>query len=165
MRISANGTFPIPYNCVHRLGFQKIIDHFSVWQLAAFLCVGLGLSGFYNIYLIYVYMLSCSDLCRKENLCGLVNGCRTWNTFSCQHHLRHSLSCFYYLSRAMFRMYGCRERNWMYFFFYNTTLLPRVSITALGMFCGAKHTHHTFTSIIKHKLQQQQTNIRVKSHS
>ena len=31
----------------------------------------------------------------------------------------------------------------------NTTLLPNVNTIALGMFCGAKYTHHTFTSIIK----------------
>ena len=28
---------------------------------------------------------------------------------------------------------------------YNTTLLPSVNIIARVMFCGAKHTHHTFT--------------------
>ena len=33
---------------------------------------------------------------------------------------------------------------------YNTTLLPRVSTTALGMLCDARYTHHTFTPIIKH---------------
>ena len=32
---------------------------------------------------------------------------------------------------------------------YNITLLPLI---AWGMFCGAKYTHHTFTSIIKHKI-------------
>ena len=26
----------------------------------------------------------------------------------------------------------------------NITLLASANITALGMFCGAKHTHHTF---------------------
>ena len=31
----------------------------------------------------------------------------------------------------------------------NITLLPLI---ARGMFCGAKYTHHTFTSIIKHKI-------------
>ena len=41
---------------------------------------------------------------------------------------------------------------------YNTTVLLSVNTIALGMFCGAKYTHHTFmptTKIIK--LQQQQT--------
>ena len=33
---------------------------------------------------------------------------------------------------------------------YSTTLLPRVNTIAIGMFCGAKYTHHTFTPIIKH---------------
>ena len=33
---------------------------------------------------------------------------------------------------------------------HNTTLLPSVRTTALGMFCGAKDTHHTFTPIMKH---------------
>ena len=34
---------------------------------------------------------------------------------------------------------------------YNITLLPSVNtLTARGMFCGAKYTHHTFTPIIKH---------------
>ena len=37
----------------------------------------------------------------------------------------------------------------MYFY---TALLPSVSTVALGMFCGAKYTHHTFTPIIKHKI-------------
>ena len=32
---------------------------------------------------------------------------------------------------------------------YNTTLLPNVNTIALGMLCGAKYTHHTFTPIIK----------------
>ena len=32
---------------------------------------------------------------------------------------------------------------------YNTTLLPNVNTIALGMFCRAKYTHHTFTAIIK----------------
>ena len=35
---------------------------------------------------------------------------------------------------------------------YNTTLLPSVSTTALGMFCGARYPHHTFTLIIKHEI-------------
>ena len=48
----------------------------------------------------------------------------------------------------------------------NTTLLPSVNTLARGMFCGAKYTHQTFTPIIKIiKLQQQQINIQVKSHS
>ena len=34
---------------------------------------------------------------------------------------------------------------------YNTTLLPSVNTIALGMFCGARYTHHTFTPIIKHQ--------------
>ena len=39
---------------------------------------------------------------------------------------------------------------------YNTTLLPSVNtLIARGMFCSAKYTHHTFTPIIKHLLQQQ----------
>ena len=29
------------------------------------------------------------------------------------------------------------------------TSLPSVSAVALGMFCGAKYTHHTFKTIIK----------------
>ena len=34
---------------------------------------------------------------------------------------------------------------------YNITLLPSVNtLTARGMICGAKYTHHTFTPIIKH---------------
>ena len=34
---------------------------------------------------------------------------------------------------------------------YNITLLPSVNtLTAQGMFCGAKYTRHTFTPIIKH---------------
>ena len=34
---------------------------------------------------------------------------------------------------------------------YNTTSLPSVNtLIARGMFFGAKHTHHTFTPIIKH---------------
>ena len=34
---------------------------------------------------------------------------------------------------------------------YNTTLLPSVNtLTARGMFCGAKYTHHTFTPSTKH---------------
>ena len=34
---------------------------------------------------------------------------------------------------------------------YNTTLLPGFStLTARGMFCGAKYIHHTFIPIIKH---------------
>ena len=34
---------------------------------------------------------------------------------------------------------------------YNTTLLPSFNtLTAQGMFCGAKYTHHTFTPIVKH---------------
>ena len=34
---------------------------------------------------------------------------------------------------------------------YNITLLPSVNtLTARGMFCGAKYTHHTFTPVIKH---------------
>ena len=32
---------------------------------------------------------------------------------------------------------------------YNTTLLPSVSTIALGMFRGAKYTHHTCMPIIK----------------
>ena len=32
----------------------------------------------------------------------------------------------------------------------NTTLLPSVNTVALGMFCGAKYTHHTFTPVVKH---------------
>ena len=44
-----------------------------------------------------------------------------------------------------------------------TTLLPSVNTVALRMFCGAKYIHRTFTPIIR--LQQQQTNIQVKSHS
>ena len=32
----------------------------------------------------------------------------------------------------------------------NTTVLPNVSTTVLGMSCGAKYTHHTFMPIIKH---------------
>ena len=32
---------------------------------------------------------------------------------------------------------------------HNTTFLPSVSTIALGHFCGAKYTHHTFTPIIK----------------
>ena len=35
------------------------------------------------------------------------------------------------------------EREEGYGFY--TTLLPSVSTNARGMFCGAKHTHHTFT--------------------
>ena len=33
---------------------------------------------------------------------------------------------------------------------YNITLLPSVNTIALGMFCGAKYTHHTLTPVIKH---------------
>ena len=33
---------------------------------------------------------------------------------------------------------------------YNTALLPSVNTTALGMFSGAKYTHHIFTPIMKH---------------
>ena len=48
---------------------------------------------------------------------------------------------------------------------YNITLLPSVNtLIARGMVCGAKYSHHTFTPIIKHLLQQQ-INIMVKSHS
>ena len=35
-------------------------------------------------------------------------------------------------------------------FFYNTSLLPSVSTNTLGMCCGAKYTHYTFTPVIKH---------------
>ena len=35
---------------------------------------------------------------------------------------------------------------------YNTSLLPSVSTIALGMFCGARYAHHTFTLIIKHDI-------------
>ena len=31
----------------------------------------------------------------------------------------------------------------------DTALLPSVSVTARGMFCGANYTRHTFTPIIK----------------
>ena len=31
-----------------------------------------------------------------------------------------------------------------------TTLLPSVHTIALGLFCGARYTHHIFTPIIKH---------------
>ena len=33
---------------------------------------------------------------------------------------------------------------------YIAASLPSVSTTALEMFCGAKHTHYTFTPVIKH---------------
>ena len=33
----------------------------------------------------------------------------------------------------------------------NTTLLPSVKAITLGRFCGAKYTHHAFTSIIKYQ--------------
>ena len=32
----------------------------------------------------------------------------------------------------------------------NITLLPSVKTIALGIFCGAKYTHHTFSPVIKH---------------
>ena len=32
----------------------------------------------------------------------------------------------------------------------NKTLLPSVNTIALGLFCGARYTHHIFTPIIKH---------------
>ena len=35
-------------------------------------------------------------------------------------------------------------------YIYNITLMPKVNTIALGMFCGAKCTHHTFTPNIKH---------------
>ena len=31
------------------------------------------------------------------------------------------------------------------------TLLPSVSAVVLGMFCGAKYTHHTFMPVVKHE--------------
>lgn len=62
-----------------------------------------------------VWVWGCLDflyICCPVRICvgrkifvGWLNGCGTWNTFSCQHHLRHSLSCFHYLSRAMFRIH------------------------------------------------------------
>ena len=40
---------------------------------------------------------------------------------------------------------------YLYITIYNITLLPSFNtLTAPGMFCGAKYTHHTFTPIIKH---------------
>ena len=30
---------------------------------------------------------------------------------------------------------------------YSTTLLPSVNPIALGMFCGAQYTYHTFTTV------------------
>ena len=33
---------------------------------------------------------------------------------------------------------------------YNAALLPSVNISARGMFCCSKYTHHTFIPIIKH---------------
>ena len=47
---------------------------------------------------------------------------------------------------------------------YYTTLLPGVGTSALGMFCGAKYTHHTFTPVIKHLYIITAANIRIKSH-
>ena len=39
--------------------------------------------------------------------------------------------------------------NWWMYLQYNTTLLPSVNTTAVGMFRGAKYTHCTFMPIIK----------------
>ena len=35
---------------------------------------------------------------------------------------------------------------------FNATSLPSANVTAQGMFCGAKYTHHTFTLIINDKI-------------
>ena len=44
-----------------------------------------------------------------------------------------------------------RSLSTQYITIYNITLLPSVNtLTAPGMFCGAKYSHHTFTPIIKH---------------
>ena len=50
---------------------------------------------------------------------------------------------------------------------HNTALLPSVNTTALGMFCGAKYTHHTFMPIITHHLITTTANkkVEVKGHS
>ena len=50
--------------------------------------------------------------------------------------------------------------------FLQYNFITKCQYNCTGMFCGAKYTHYTFTPIIKKiiKLQQQQTNIQVKSH-
>ena len=46
---------------------------------------------------------------------------------------------------------------------YNTTLLPSVDTTALGMFCSIKYTHHTFAPIIKHSSVTTTANVKYTS--
>ena len=45
--------------------------------------------------------------------------------------------------------YSCTCNNRFATNDYNTTLLPSVNTTALGMLCGAKYTHHSFTPVTK----------------
>ena len=56
-------------------------------------------------------------------------------------------------SVSSFRRHGARAHVVFKGFsslLYNTPLLPIVNTTGLGMFYGARYTHHKFTPIIKH---------------
>ena len=45
---------------------------------------------------------------------------------------------------------------------YNATLPPSLDVTAQGMSCGAKYTHHTFTPIIKQQITTTTANTGIK---
>ena len=74
-----------------------------------------------------------------------------------------------YISRSIShdRLRGHETIIQLYNTTYNTPLLPSVNTIALGMFCGAKFTHHTLTPIIKHHQITTTANkqVQVKRHS